>query len=179
MAIVVQNLELKDFDVMPGINAPSLAVDYGVGVALASDFPRPVLVFPDQVLSAAYFTFATGATGATLAVNVIIDHFSVTATSGNVIWNVQIASVAPAAQVLSKSLAATNTFTSSALATPGLQNRATVNLTGGQLDTIIASQTINIGYTVVVKVARDGLSASDTAVGDIKVRNISFTYQDT
>lgn len=188
-ALVYNNLDLKSFDVLTGIGSPNVALDYSSnnGVTLTSAVAQTSLDFPDNVLSAAYWTLTTNTTiNATPVLSVVIDWYLVTPASSaaNVRFGAAVA-VAPTAGTVVNSLAAplaTAVVQSSAIVTSTLSDpttffkpaRVTLLLTNGGGNFITA----NAPALFTVKVFRDGLDVLDTAVGDVKVRKISVVYTD-
>lgn len=195
MAIVVLPLDLENFDTLqgfPSIASPTPVVEYVTATTSVAAFPVLSLVFPDNVLSAAYYTFSTGAIGGTPALSVNIDWFlaSGAVTAGNVRFGAAVAPIGfasvtstfPAEANIYATSLQTAVETSSALTTiansvanvPFLTSRATIAPTVP--GTFV---TANGPFVVTLKVYRDGTAATDTVSGDVKVRKITVTYQDT
>lgn len=194
MALVYKNFDIENFDVQPGVASPTIAIDYtsNNGVPVTTAGPQISLVFPDGALSAAYWTFTVDSTiGATPALSVRIDWYLVTpalSTGSPTVRLGAAAAVLPLAGTPVNSLTkpfSTAVETAAAIvASTGSPldpttfwkpSRTTLALTNVGGDFAAANQPALVG----IKVYRDGLAATDTAVGDIKVRAISIVYQDT
>src|ERR1700754_1705897 len=93
MAIIVQSMSMRDFDVLPGVGSPVSLIEYNTGAGNpVNAYPITSILFPDSALTAAYWTFATGVIGGTPALTVLLDWFAVNplAVTGNVAWSVQV-----------------------------------------------------------------------------------------
>lgn len=108
-------------------------------------------------------------------VTVGIDWYADTATSGDVVWAVQLAAVTPdtdATDVEGKSPATANTVTDSHLGTVGQRlHRATVTVSN--LDSLAAND------VVWIRIARDADNASDTMTGDAILVGATVSYLST
>ncbi len=97
------------------------------------------------------------------------------ATSGDVVWDVQIAAITPntdSQDVTTKALATANTVTDSHLGTTGKRvHSATVTISN--LDSIA------VGDVVWVKITRDTTDAADTMANDCWLLQARLTYSDT
>lgn len=104
-----------------------------------------------------------------------IEWYADTATSGDVVWEVQVAAITPntdTQDVETKTLATANTVTDSHLATTGQRlHRATVTVSN--LDSLAADD------DVWVRVARDANNASDTMAGDAIMTGVTVSYLST
>lgn len=99
-----------------------------------------------------------------------VQYKMLSATSGNVVWNARIAAVTPgdATDVDAKAFAASNTTTDAVPGTAGHMKEASITMTNA--DSLAA------GDFVIVYLARDGASGSDTAAGDAEVVAVSLYY---
>lgn len=108
-------------------------------------------------------------------VTVDIDWYADTATSGAVVWAVQLAAITPdtdTQDVETDTLATANTVTDTHLGTTGQRlHRAVVTVSN--LDSLAA------GDDVWLRVARDADNASDTATGDVILTAVTVSYSDT
>lgn len=89
-----------------------------------------------------------------------------TATSGNVIWAVQVEAVTPDDALdtdAASSFAAVQTVTDAAPGTAGYVTRAAIPLTVAQADSLAAGDKFRI------RIARDANNASDTMAGDAEI----------
>jgi hypothetical protein len=183
MAIVVQDLPLESFKVLPGVNPPTQQLEYtqSAGV-IANQFPFNTLVFPDSVLSGAFWTVSTGVVGTTPAISIAIDWLlaSGSVTAANVRWGVQIGVIGSASagvlNIYTKSLATAVNANGAVPATAFATVRTAI--AGGTDGGLLAAA--NGPFDIAVKVFRDGTdTTNDTAIGDVKVRKVSVLYQDT
>lgn len=107
-------------------------------------------------------------------VTVSIDWYADTASSGDVVWEVQLAAVTPntdTQDVETKSLATANSATDSHLGTTG-QRLHRVDVTVSNLDSLAAND------DVWIRVARDANNASDTLTGDALLALVTVSYSD-
>jgi len=108
-------------------------------------------------------------------VTVGIDWYADTATSGNIVWAVQLAAITPdtdTQDVETKTMATANTVTDSHLGTTGQRlHRATVTVSN--LDSLAAND------AVWIRIARDADNASDTMTGDAILVGATVSYLST
>lgn len=115
------------------------------------------------------FTYASG--------NPTLDliWYAENATSGDVVWDAQIAAITPntdSQDVTTKALTTANTVTDSHLGTTGKRvHLATITITN--LDSVAA------GDIVWVKITRDTGDAADTMANDAWLLQARLTYSDT
>lgn len=104
-----------------------------------------------------------------------IHWYADTATSGDVVWEVQLAAITPntdTQDVETKAFATANTATDSHLGTTG-QRLHEVAVTVSNLDTLAVNDAL------WVRVARDANNASDTLTGDVFLTQLVLSYSDT
>jgi len=164
-----------------------LELDPGAAQVLAANFPAFTRTagtnFPVAALAydasaatdeAAFWSFrAINYASGNLTVD--IDWYADTATSGDVIWDVQIAAITPntdSQDVETKSLATVNSVTDTHMGSTGQRlHRCTVTVSN--LDSLAAED------DVWMRVARDGNNASDTLAGDALIAKVTVTYLST
>lgn len=139
-----------------------------------SNFPVVGLAFDAASDEAAFWRFTADSYGSG-NLTVDIGWYADTASSGDVVWAVQIAAITPdtdSQDVETKSLATANTVTDSHLGTTGQRvHRASVTVSN--LDSIAAND------EVWIRVARDADNASDTMTGDAILIGARVSYSDT
>ena len=94
-----------------------------------------------------------------------------TATTGNVVWSVEVEAISPDDTVDSdsaSSYAAARTVTDAAPGTAGYITRAQITLSVAQADSIAA------GDLVRVRISRDANNASDTMAGDAEILGVEW-----
>jgi hypothetical protein len=107
-------------------------------------------------------------------VTVAIDWYADTATSGDVVWAVQLAAITAdtdTQDVETKSLATANTVTDTHLGTTG-QRLHRASVTVSNLDSLAAND------DVWIRIARDADNASDTMTGDAILVLATVSYSD-
>ncbi len=139
-----------------------------------TNFPVPALAYDAATDEAAFWSFrAVNYASGNLTVD--IDWYADTATSGDVIWDVQIAAITPNTDTQdteTKALATVNSVTDTHLGTTGQRlHRATVTVSN--LDSLAADD------DVWIRVARDANNASDTLTGDALITKVAVTYLST
>lgn len=139
-----------------------------------TNFPVTALAYDAAVDEAAFWGFRAinyGSGNLTVA----IDWYADTASSGDVIWGVQIAAITPDTDTQdteTKALATANTVTDTHLGTTGQRlHRATVTVSN--LDSIAN------GDDVWMRVYRDADAAGDTMTGDALLVKVTVSYSDT
>ena len=139
-----------------------------------TNFPATGLAY-DAATDEAAFWLVRAISYGSGNVTVTIDWYADTATSGDVVWEVQLAAITPdtdTQDVETKSLATANTVTDTHLGTTGQRlHRATVTVSN--LDSLAAND------DVWVRVARDANNASDTLTGDAIIVLAAMAYSDT
>lgn len=108
-------------------------------------------------------------------VSVKIEWYADTATSGDVIWGVQLAAITPntdTQDVETKALATANTATDTHLGTTG-QRLHTITVTVTNLDSIANAD------AVWLRVYRDAAAGGDTMTGDAILTLVTVSYSDT
>lgn len=167
MATVYQVFRPTD-GVQPASNGAAFDVITG------SNFPVPVLKFDTTTAEAIYFYFQAVSYGSG-NITIDIDWYADTATSGDVVWDAQIAAITPntdTQDIETDTLATANTVTDSHLGTTGQRlHRATVTISN--LDSIAADD------WVVLKITRDTGDAADTMAGDAMLAGVTASYSDT
>jgi hypothetical protein len=136
--------------------------------------PVPGLFFDAATDEAAFWRFIANNYGSgNLTLKVL--WYADTATSGNIIWEAQIAAITPdtdTQDIETDALATATNVTDSHLATTG-QRLHQCTITISNLDSIAADD------HVVLRVARDANNASDTMTGDAVLVGLELTYSDT
>jgi len=166
MANVYQQLD-------PGA-AQFLSTAFPALVKNGTNFPAVGLAYDAATDEAAFWELrAINYASGNLTVDV--DWYADTATSGDVVWAVQIAAITPntdTQDVETKALATANTFTDNHLATTGQRlHRATVTVSN--LDSLAADD------AVWIRIARDADNASDTMTGDALLVGATVSYLST
>ena len=108
-------------------------------------------------------------------VTVTVEWYADTATTGDVIWGVQLAAITPntdTQDVETKALATANTATDSHLGTTG-QRLHTIDVTVSNLDSLALDDAL------WVRVYRDADAAGDTLTGDAILTLATLSYSDT
>lgn len=110
-------------------------------------------------------------------VTVEIQWYADTATSGDVVWGVQLAAITPnsdSQDVETKALATAATATDTHLGTTGQRlHTISATISGASLDSIAN------GDAVWLRVYRDSNNAADTMTGDAIVTLVAVSYSDT
>jgi len=126
----------------------------------------------DAATDEALFFYFRAADYTTGNVDVDLDWYADTATSGNVVWGAQLAAITPntdTQDVETDTLQTQATFTDGHLGTTGQRlHRCTVTITS--LDSLAADD------HVWVKITRVGSSGSDTMSGDAILINVQISY---
>lgn len=163
MADVYQQLD-------PGA-AQFLSTAFPALVKNGSNFPASGLAY-DAAADEAAFWELRAVQYASGNVTVTLDWYADTATSGNIVWAVQLAAITPdtdSQDVETKALATANTVTDSHLGTTGQRlHRATVTVSN--LDSLAAED------AVWIRIARDADNASDTMTGDAILVGATVSY---
>lgn len=153
--------------------AQFLASAFPALVKNGTNFPVMALAFDAATDEAAFWPFRAinyGSGNLTVA----IDWYADTATSGDVIWEVQIAAITPDTDTQdteTKALATANTVTDTHLGTTG-QRLHRASVTVSNLDSLANND------DVWIRVARDANNASDTLTGDAQVVLVTVSYSD-
>ena len=147
----------------------------GYRVRQGTNFPIAGLDFDPTTNESMFFCLvATGYGSGNVTVRV--DWEADTASSGDVIWGVQLACITPntdTQDVETKAFATANTATDTHLGTV-VQRLHTIDITVTNLDSLA------VGDWVTVKVYRDAASASDTmTTSDATILFINISYSDT
>lgn len=138
-----------------------------------TNFPVYGLAYDAATDEAAFWVFRAVNYGSG-NVTVAIDWYADTATSGDVIWEVQLAAITPDSDtqdVETKSLATLNNVTDTHLGTTG-QRLHRASVTVSNLDSLAS------GDDVWIRIARDANNASDTLTGDAIVALVTVSYSD-
>lgn len=154
--------------------AHMLSTAFPALVRNGTNFPVTALAYDAATDEAAFWSFrAINYASGNLTVD--IDWYADTATSGDVIWDVQIAAITPNADtqdVETDALATVNSVTDTHLGTTGQRlHRCSVTLSN--LDSLAAED------DVWMRVARDANNASDTMTGDAFLVKVTVTYLST
>lgn len=108
-------------------------------------------------------------------VTVTVEWYADTATTGDVVWGVQLAAITPntdTQDVETKSLATANTATDTHLGTTG-QRLHTIDVTVSNLDSLALND------AVWIRIYRDADAAGDTLAGDVHLTLATISYSDT
>lgn len=166
MANVVQQLD-------PG-SAQFLSTAYPALVKNGTNFPVIGLAYDAAAAEAAFWEFRA-VNYASGNVTVAVDWYADTATSGDVIWGVQLAVITPdtdTQDVETKSLATANTVTDTHLGTTG-QRLHRASVTVSNLDSLAAED------AVWIRVYRDAAAGGDTMTGDATAVGVTVSYLST
>lgn len=166
MATVYQTLD-------PGA-AQFLSTSFSALVKNGSNFPVVGLAFDAASDEAAFWLFRAINYGSG-NVTVAIDWYADTATSGDVIWGVQLAAITTdtdTQDVETKALATANTVTDTHLGTTG-QRLHRASVTVSNLDSLAAND------DVWIRIYRDADAAGDTMTGDAILVLATVSYSDT
>lgn len=166
MATVYQQLD-------PG-SSQFLSTAFPALVKNGTNFPVIGLAYDAAADEAAFWEFrAVNYASGNLTVD--IDWYADTATSGDVVWAVQIAAITPntdTQDVETKALATANSFTDTHLGTTGQRlHRAAVTVSN--LDSLAADD------VVWIRISRDADNAADTATGDAVLVGATVSYLST
>lgn len=165
MATVSQQLDAA--------SAQFLATAFPALVKGGTNFPVVGLAY-DAAADEAAFWLLRAINYGSGNVTVGIDWYADTATSGDVVWAVQLAAITPdtdSQDVETKALATANTGTDTHLGTVGQRlHRAVVTVTN--VDALAADD------DVWVRVSRDADNAADTLTGDAVVALVAVSYSD-
>lgn len=166
MATVTQQLE-------PGA-AQFLATSFPALVKNGTNFPAIGLAYDAAADEAAFWELRAVNYGSG-NVTVAVDWYADTASTGDVIWGVQLAAITTdtdTQDVETKSLATANTVTDTHLGTTGQRvHRASVTVSN--LDSLAAND------DVWVRLYRDADAGGDTLAGDAIVVGVTVSYSDT
>lgn len=166
MATVTQQLD-------PGA-AQFLASSFPALVKNGTNFPTIGLAYDAAADEAAFWELRAVNYGSG-NVTVAVDWYADTASTGDVIWGVQLAAITTdtdTQDVETKSLATANTVTDTHLGTTGQRvHRASVTVSN--LDSLAAND------DVWVRLYRDADAGGDTLAGDAIVVGVTVSYSDT
>lgn len=151
---------------------------------LSSAFPQPLrpgtnfpvygLYFDAAADEAAFWRFQAVNYGSG-NVTVRVEWYADTASTGDVIWGVQLAAITPNSDtqdVETKALATANTATDTHLGTTG-QRLHFIDVTVSNLDSLANND------AVWLRLYRDADAAGDTMSGDAIVTGVTVSYSDT
>lgn len=166
MATVYQQLE-------PAA-AQFLSTNFPALVKNGTNFPAVGLAFDAATDEAGFWHFQAINYGSG-NITVRVEWYADTATSGDVIFGVQLAAITPntdTQDVETKSLATANTATDTHLGTTG-QRLHSVDVTVSNLDSVAVND------AVWLRLYRDADAAGDTMAGDAIVTGVTVSYSDT
>jgi hypothetical protein len=166
MATVSQQLD-------PGA-AQFLATAFPALVKSGTNFPVVGLAYDAATDEAAFWHFEA-INYASGNLSVAIEWYADTASSGDVVWGVQLAAITAntdSQDVETDTLATANTATDSHIGTVG-QRLHSIAVTVSNLDSLAN------GDAVWMRVFRDADSGSDTMTGDAVVTMVTVSYSDT
>lgn len=155
-------------------SAQFLSTAFPALVKNGTNFPGVGLAFDAATDEAAFWMFRA-INYASGNVTVGIDWYADTATSGDVVWTVQLAAITPntdTQDVETKALATANTATDTHLGTTG-QRLHRIDVTVSNLDSLAADD------AMWIRLARDADNASDTMTGDAVVVGVTVSYLST
>jgi len=165
MATVYQQLD-------PG-SAQFLTTAFPALVRNGTNFPVLGLAYDAAINEAASWLIRAANYG-TGNVTVDVDWYADTATTGDVVWQAQLAAITTDADTQdteTKALATLNTFTDTHLGTVGQRlHRAIITMTN--LDALAADDDLWI------RIARDAANAADTMAGDAILTLATVSYSD-
>ena len=154
--------------------AQFLATAFPALVKNGTNFPAVGLAYDAAAVEAAFWLIRAISYGSG-NVTVALDWYADAATSGDVVWLVQLAAITPdtdSQDVETKSLATANSVTDTHLGTTGQRlHRATVTVSN--LDSLAANDDLWI------RIARDATNGSDSMTGDAILVAATVTYSDT
>lgn len=165
MATVAQTLEVG--------GAQFLSTSFPALVKNGTNFPVVGLAYDAAADEAAFWHFQAVSYGSG-NVTVRVEWYADTATSGDVIWGVQLAAITPntdTQDVETKALATANTVTDTHLGTTG-QRLHTADVTVSNLDSLALND------AVWLRLYRDADAAGDTMAGDAVVTLLTVSYSD-
>jgi hypothetical protein len=166
VATVVQSLDVGA--------AQFLSTAFPALVKNGTNFPAVGLAFDAASDEAAFWMWRAVSYGSG-NLTIDLDWYADTATSGDVIFEAQIAAITPntdTQDVETDSLATANSVTDTHLGTTG-QRLHRCSITVSNLDSLAAND------DVWLRIARDANNASDTLTGDAVLVGISVSYTDT
>lgn len=130
---------------------------------------HPVLTFDDTTAENVVIHDVLSADYATGSVSVRVDWVAATATTGAVVWGIEVERDTPGGQDIdADGFAAQQTATSTTSGTSGIVTRTTITLTQAQADSWTA------GDAYRMRVQRVAANGSDTLVGDAQVLRVSM-----
>jgi hypothetical protein len=143
---------------------------------VGTNFPVPALAYDATTDEAAFWSFIATSYGAG-NVTVRVYWYADTATTGNVVWEAQLAAITPnsdSQDIETKAFATLNFVQDTHLGTTG-QRLHSADITVSNLDSIAA------GDHVTLRLARDAnsTSATDDMAGDAYVVKVVVTYSDS
>lgn len=161
----------QPFDVSSG---QFLSTNFPALVKNGTNFPAMGLAYDAATAEAAFF-FLKATTYGSGNVTVNFHWYADTASSGDVIWGVQLAAITPntdTQDVETKSLATANTATDTHLGTTG-QRLHEIDVTVSNLDSLANND------AVWLRIYRDAAAGGDTLTGDAILTSIVVSYSDT
>ncbi len=139
-----------------------------------TNFPSVGLAYDAAAAEAAFwYIHATSYGSGNVTVN--LHWYADTASSGDVIWGVQLAAITPntdTQDVETKSLATANTATDTHLGTTG-QRLHEIDVTVSNLDSLTNNDALWL------RIYRDAAAGGDTLTGDAILTSIVVSYSDT
>jgi len=156
-------------------SADFLSTSFPGIVRNGTNFPATGLAYdPSAADEAAFWHFEATNYGSG-NVTVRIEWYADTATTGDVVWGVQLAAITANTDTTdteTKALATANTATDTHLGTTG-QRLHTIDVTVSNLDSLANRD------SVWMRVYRDSDAAGDTMAGDAILTQITVSYSDT
>lgn len=166
MATVYQQLDV-------GV-AQFLSTAFPALVKTGSNFPVSGLAYDAAAVEAAHFYIhATSYGSGNVTVN--LHWYADTATSGDVVWGVQLAAITPntdTQDITTKTYATANTATDTHLGTVG-KRLHDIDVVVSNLDSLAADDALSI------RIFRDATNVGDTMTGDAVLTSVVVSYSDT
>lgn len=162
----------QTFTPMAGVPASSNGARFDTFAG--TNFPVPCLKFDAATDQTVFFYFRVNRYGSG-NITCDIEWYADTASSGDVVWETQLAAITPntdTQDIETKAFATLNSVTDTHLGTTGQRlHRATITISN--LDSIAADD------WCVLRLARDANNAADTMTGDANVTIVTLSYSDT
>lgn len=166
MATVYQQLD-------PG-SAQFLATAFPALIKNGTNFPVVGLAYDAAAVESGYWHFQAIRYGSG-NLTVLLEWYADTASTGDIIWGVQLAAITPntdTQDVETKALATANTATDTHLGTTG-QRLHTIAVTVSNLDSLALDD------AVWLRIYRDATAGGDTMTGDGILTQATVSYSDT
>jgi hypothetical protein len=182
MASVYIPLVLRAFDAVPGVTAPTPALETSiVNGVIADRAALPYLGFPPRALTAAYWVFTSlipaGGGDVPIAISPNIFWYGSTPSTGNVQWGTQVAVTngnGNGQGVYDKALSPAGFTVTSYAGVAGAMRVTSPNTTDSRFFTT------NAPYCIAIKIFRNGANLTvDTYPGEVRLTGVTVIYSDT